>query len=398
MKIKSKIHSLQKEIISLRRDFHQYPELGWKEFRTSEKIVNYLKGIDVEIERIAYPGVVAILRGKKPGATLLMRSDMDALPIQEENDIPYKSLHPGLMHACGHDGHMAILLVVAKILSEYKDAINGNIKFVFQPDEESAEGAKKMIEEGILENPKVNASIGLHLWSHLQTGFIGLKTGAIMASLSTFKVKIIGRGGHTGYPEAAIDPIIAAANIIQQVQTIQTREMSRLNPLIIMFGKVSGGTANNIIPDTVEMEGTLRFLNQGGERETINPNKRFIELIHSIAKCHRVKVEIQVKEKNKMVINEPDMVQIIRSSAKHVLGKNNIIDFSCTASEDFSEFSHCVPSVFYFLGCTPLGQKNYVSHHNCFFDIDENALALGVEIQVRSALEYFNHSHFIENN
>ena len=389
MKLKSKINSLKDEVIYLRRDFHQYPELGWNEFRTSEKISQYLNDIGLEVNIVASTGVMGLLRGKAKGPTLLMRADMDALPIQEMNEVSYKSVNPGVMHACGHDGHMAMLMVTAKILSEYKDKIHGNIKFVFQPNEESAEGSKAMIRDGILENPRVDKAMGMHLWSQLGSGLIGIKTGAVMASLSTFKINIIGKGGHTGYPEYAIDPIIAAADMIQQVQLIQTRETSQLNPIIIMFGKIKGGKKNNIIPDCVEIEGTLRYLNQTGNQEFMNPKERIKELIHLVAQIHRVKVVIDLIEKNKMVVNCPDMVEIIRTSAKSVVGDKNIVDFVSTASEDFSEFSHYVPSVFYFLGCGHKEIKNRVSHHNCYFNIDEEVLPVGIEIQVHSALNFF---------
>ncbi|MDD4363107.1 MAG: M20 family metallopeptidase, partial [Atribacterota bacterium] len=294
MEIKKKISLLKDEIISLRRDFHAHPELGWNEFKTSEKIVKYLENIGLDVKEVARPGVVGLLKGKKEGPTLMMRADMDALPIQEMNEISYKSLNNGVMHACGHDGHMAMQLVTAKILSEYKEELEGNIKFVFQPNEETAEGAKEMIKEGVLENPKVDAAIGMHLWSQLDSGLVGLKTGAVMASLAYLKVKVTGKGGHTGYPEQAIDPIIAAADIVQKIQILQTREKSQLDPTIIVFGKITAGSKNNIIPESVELEGTIRKLELIENQSNYNLEKRLKELLFSFEQSHRVRIDLDL--------------------------------------------------------------------------------------------------------
>ncbi|MDD5635625.1 MAG: amidohydrolase [Candidatus Caldatribacteriota bacterium] len=390
MELKPIVNLLINEAVSLRRDFHRFPEIGWNEVRTSKKIYQYLEEINLEVKKIASTGVIGLLRGKKKGPTLLIRSDIDALPVQEMNEVSYKSTIPGVMHACGHDGHMAMLLIAAKILSKYyKNRINGNIKFVFQPDEESAEGAKRIIKEGVLSNPKVNAAMGIHLWSQLEKGTVGIKDGAIMASLATFRIKVVGKGGHTGYPDHAIDPVMAAANIIQQIQIIQTREINQLNPLIIMIGKISGGKKNNIIPDFVELEGTIRYLERDKYQKSIKPIERFKELIYSISQVNRVQIEIEITEKNKMVVNDKQLTEIIKSAAIKVVDRDKIIDFTCSASEDFSEFSHTVPSVFYFLGCGNSNIEKRVSHHNCFFNIDEDMLPIGIEMHVQSALEFF---------
>jgi len=260
MRIKSEIEELKEELICLRRDFHMHPELGFQEIRTSGIVESYLKECGLEVKTgIAKTGVVGLLRGKNPGRTVLIRADMDALPIEEETDLPYKSVHEGKMHACGHDGHTAMLLVAAKILARHKDEIKGNVKFVFQPNEEDA-GAKIMIEEGVLENPHVDASLGLHLWTPIESGKLGIAAGAIMASSDYFKLTITGKGGHGGAPHTSVDPVICATNIIQTVQSIQTREVDALKPTVITFCKINCGSSPIIIPDRIVLEGSIRCL------------------------------------------------------------------------------------------------------------------------------------------
>lgn len=391
MNIKKRITSLKSELIELRRDFHKHPELGFKEYRTSEIVANYLGKCGLNVKRgIARTGVVALLEGNAPGPTLLLRADMDALPIQEETEAPYKSINNGVMHACGHDAHTAILLVAAKILSDYREKIKGNIKFVFQPNEEVG-GAKVMVEEGVLETPHVNAAMGLHLWTPIESGKIGITAGPITAALDVFNLKIKGKGGHTGYPENAVDPIIAAANIIQTIQTIQTREISALRPTIIMFTKIKSGVKPNIIPDKVSLEGTMRYLYKGGEKNEENLEKRFERIVEAICKTYRTKYKLKFYNENQPVINDLNMTKLVRSTAEKVLGDiDRIIPFMSTAGEDFSEFAEKVPSVFYFVGAGNKEKKSYYPHHNPRFNIDEDAMSIGVEMQVRSTLEFFN--------
>ena len=396
MKIKEDVRALEAELIDLRRTFHKYPELSWQESRTSEKIYHYLKQLGLAVQQYPSKGVVGFLQGEKAGPTLLLRADMDALPIQEQTQVSYQSVYPGVMHACGHDGHMAMLMIAAKLLKKYKKLIPGNIKFVFQPCEESMGGAKAMISEGVLANPKVDAAMGLHLWSPLKSGVIGIKSGSIMAALSLFSIKVIGQGGHTGYPENAIDPIIAASDIIQKVQLIQTRRMSQLNPTIIMFGKIEGGTKCNIIPDQVLLEGTIRYLNDDNQLNQGIPEKKMKELVQSIAKTHQVRLEMIFNQENKMVINHPGMTSLVRRITEELSGITGVNKMTCTASEDFSEFSHQVPSVFYFLGCGNPEKKSNISHHNPFFNIDEDVLSVGVECHIRSALRFFKEKNLFD--
>ncbi|PKP61193.1 amidohydrolase [Candidatus Atribacteria bacterium HGW-Atribacteria-1] len=391
MNIKKKISSLKDELIELRRDFHKHPELGFEEYRTSKIAANYLEKCGLDVKRgIAKTGVVALLKGNTQGPTLLLRADMDALPIQEENEVPYKSVNNGVMHACGHDAHTAMLLVAAKILSDYQEKIKGNIKFVFQPNEEVG-GAKIMVEEGVLETPHVNAAMGLHLWTPIESGKIGVTAGPITATLDVFNLKIKGKGGHTGYPENAVDPIIAAANIIQTIQTIQTREISALKPTIIMFTKIKSGVKSNIIPQEVSLEGTIRYFYKEGVKNEGKLKKRFERIVEAICKAYRTKYKLKFYNENQSVINDLNMTKLVRSTAEKVLGNiDRIIPYMSTAGEDFSEFVGRVPSVFYFVGAGNKEKKSCYPHHNPRFNIDEDAMSIGVEMHVRSALEFLN--------
>jgi amidohydrolase len=344
------VSGLEDEVKDLRRDFHMYPELGFQEFRTAEKIEEYLKNLGLKPERVADTGVVSVLEGGGSGPTLLLRADMDALPVTEENKIPYASLNNGIMHACGHDAHMAILLGAAKILVKYKDIIKGNIKFVFQPNEEIA-GAKILIDAGVLENPKVNSAMGLHIWAPLKSGEIGLKAGPVFASMDIFKITVKGKGGHTGYPETAVDPIIAAADIIQTSQIIQTREISLLKPTVLIFSKVNAGATNNIIPETVTLQGSLRYLYEGGSESPEHPSDRLKRIVKGVCETHNCSFDMNLERENSVLVNDPEMVEIMRVAATVTLGDDrNIVEHVTMAGEDFAEFAREVPSVFAYLG------------------------------------------------
>lgn len=363
-----------------------YPELGFEEWRTSNKISDYLESIGLEVKAgIAKTGVVGLLRGETTGPVILLRADMDALPIREANEISYKSLNEGKMHACGHDGHIAMLLVAAKILSQYKHEINGNIKFVFQPCEEIA-GAKFMIEEGILEQPHVDAALGIHLWTPLETGEIGITAGPMMAAMDNFRLTIEGKTGHTGSPESAIDPIVAAADIISATQSIQTREINAMNPLLIMFAKIEGGTATNIVPEKVQLEGAIRYLYEAGQEG----EKRFERIIRGICEAYRTSYKLQFTCSNRLLSNNSQMAMLVRNVAEKLVPNQEriISDIRCMGGDDFSEFTLRIPSAFYFVGAGNKEKETDYPHHHSRFNIDEDALSLGVEMHVRTALEY----------
>jgi amidohydrolase len=392
MNIPEKINNLKDELISLRRDFHQHPELGFQEYRTAQIVADYLERCGLKVKRgVAKTGVVGLLEGSSPGPTLLLRADMDALPIQEENEVPYKSTHEGVMHACGHDAHTAILLIAAKILTDYRKEIKGNIKFIFQPNEEVEGGAETMVKEGILENPHVDAALGLHLWSPINTGKIGIVSGPIMASSYYFILKVKGRGGHGGAPHTSVDPVICAANIIQTIQILQTREIDALKPTVITFCKINCGSSNIIIPNEISLEGSIRCLYQGSEEV----RKRFEQIIKSICKTHRATYELKFKCGNRLLSNDVGMTELVKSVAGEVIGTGNIqtSNIRMLIGEDFAEFALKVPSAFYFVGTGNKEKNTDYPHHNSRFNIDEDSLLIGVEMHIRTVLKYLNNSN-----
>lgn len=388
MGIKAEVDKLREELIELRRDFHKHPELGLQEHRTADKIESYLKPLGLEVSRIGETGVVGLLKGNQPGRTLMLRADIDALPVQEMTDVLYKSVHEGVMHACGHDGHTAMLLVAAKILCGHKDALRGNIKFLFQPNEENMH-AGFLVEKGVLENPTVDAACGIHLMTPLETGKIGVASGPVMAGMHTFKLVIKGMGGHTGFPQESIDPIIAAANLVQTTQIIQSREIDAFKPTVIVFGRIEGGTTSNVIPDQVELEGTIRYLYDAEAAGEDHPRKKFERIVKHVCETHRTRFEVDYPYNHPAVINDFEMIQFVRTAAAKVVdSEDEIVPFVTMVGEDFCEFANRVPSAFYFIGAGNRDKGADYPHHHACFNIDEAALAIGLEMHVRSALAY----------
>jgi amidohydrolase len=391
MEIAERISALKEELIELRRDFHRHPELGLKEQRTGDKVSAYLEALGLEVFRSNVTGVVGVLRGAKPGPTLLLRADIDALPIEEDTGLPFASVNKGVMHACGHDAHTAMLMVAAKILSEMREAISGNIQFVFEPNEENV-GALAMIEEGIMEDPKVDAAMGLHVWAPLAVGKVGITAGPVMAGMEHFELVVEGRGGHTATPQSAVDPILAAAAVIQNVQMIQTREVDVLKePTIIMFGKIEGGTASNVIPDAVTLSGTMRYMFEGAADSPDNPKSRFERIVANTCKAHRADYRLSYLYGHPTLVNNKEMACLAAEAAESAIHpKPEIVSFVTLAGEDFSEFACRVPSVFCFLGAGKPGREENFPHHHPKFDIDETALPGGVALLVDSALRFFD--------
>lgn len=392
MDINKIIAETKTETIELRRDFHRHPELGMQEFRTGDKVVEYLNACGLENTRLNITGVSGLLKGDHPGPTLLMRADMDALPIQEETDTTHKSVCNGVMHACGHDAHTAMLMVAAKILSGLKGHLKGNIKFVFEPNEENV-GALAMIDEGLMENPRVDACMGLHVWNQLPLGKVGITAGPVMAGMAHFDLMVKGRGGHTATPQSAVDPILTAAAVVQSVQAIQTREIDALKePTIIMFGKIQGGSASNVIPESVMLSGTIRYFFEGSEQSPNHPKNRFERMVSNICAAHRAEYELSFKYEHPTLVNHPEMCDLIRAVAAGELDPPpELVSFVTLAGEDFSEFAARAPGVFCFIGAGKTGAKNF-PHHHPRFDIDEDALQTGVELLVRGALHFFETS------
>ena len=385
--IKNKILNLKKEMIEVRRDFHQYPELGFKEERTAKLVANYLRNLGLEVKTdIAKTGVVGLLRGQREGKTLLLRSDMDALPIQEKNEVEYKSKNEGVMHACGHDGHMAILLTTAKILSDFQKEMKGNIKLIFQPAEEGPGGARLMIEQGVMSAPQVDAAIGLHLWNYLPIGKVGIRSGPLMASMDSFTIKIKGKSGHGAIPHDAIDAIVMSSHVISALQTIVSREVSPLKSAVVSVGTIKGGYGFNIIADEVDMEGTVRALDI--ELQKTLP-ERMERILKGVTSSMRGEYELNYQFLYPITVNDEGMAQLVRKACTSIVGAEKVIIAEQTmGGEDMAFFLQKVPGCLFFLGSANREKGFDSPHHHPRFDFDEDAMPLGVEILSTIALEF----------
>ena len=363
--------------INLRRDFHQFPELGFQEFRTSEIIAKELENLGyVVIKNIGKTGVIGILQGKLEGPTILLRFDMDALPILEENEKEYVSKNPGIMHACGHDGHMAIGLTVAKILSTLKNKIKGTIKFIFQPAEEGLGGALATIDDGVLENPKPDYCLGLHLWNEKPLGWIGFNSGAMMAAADTFEIIVSGKGGHGGLPHKAIDPIVTAASIITSAQTIISRNVSPLENAVVSFGSIQGGSTFNVIPNSVRLTGTIRTFDLNIRKNIFDRLEKIIYSISESMGCH---ASFRIDEVTPAVINDSNVISVLkRVCAEQLPGFSLDDNFRTMGSEDFSLFLNQIHGCFFFVGSANSEKNLIFGHHHPRFDFDENVFPIAV--------------------
>ncbi len=377
-KIKSLSQSYSQEVVGLRRHLHANPELSYQEYNTVKFVAQTLRSFGIEpTEGIATTGLVAEVKGKNPGKkTVALRADMDALPIIEANDVPYKSKNTGVMHACGHDVHTSSLLGTAKILNEVKDQFEGTVRFLFQPGEEkNPGGASYMIRDGALKNPTPSVIIGQHVFPLLPAGKIGVREGMYMASSDEIYLKVIGKGGHGAAPELAIDPVVIASHIIIALQQVISRNASPKQPTVLTFGKISGGTAVNIIPDEVIIDGTFRAMNEAWRAEGLKKIKKMAE---SIAEGMGGKCEVTISHGYPYLENNPEVTRRIKKAAEEYVGKENVVDIDITlGSEDFAFYSHVVPASFYRLGTRneAKGITSYV--HTPTFNIDEDALAIG---------------------
>ena len=377
-KIKSLSESYSKEVVELRRHLHAHPELSYEEFNTATFVAERLRsyGIDPK-EGVATTGIVALIKGKNPEKkTVALRADMDALPIEEATNVPYKSTRPGVMHACGHDVHTSSLLGTAKILSEIKDEFEGTVKLIFQPGEEkNPGGASYMIRDGALQNPTPASIIGQHVMPLVPVGKIGFREGMYMASSDEIYLKVIGKGGHGAAPELTIDPIVIASHIIIALQQIISRNASPKQPTVLTFGRIMGEGATNIIPNEVSMAGTFRALNEEWRKSGL---EKIEKMARSIAEGMGGKCEVRISHGYPYLENNPELTRRIRQAAEAYVGKENVVDLDLTlGSEDFAYYSHVVPASFYRLG-TRNESKGITSYvHTPTFDIDEDALKIG---------------------
>jgi amidohydrolase len=379
------------QLISDRRNFHRHPELGYNEQLTSHTVAERLTRYGYEVKTgVGGTGVVGLLAKSvgSPVRTLLYRADMDALPVQEENQIDYRSQNDGVMHACGHDAHVAIALAVAKQMITERDSLPGNIKFAFQPAEEGGNGAIAMISDGVLEDPRVTAAVGLHVWNNMPVGTAGIYAGPMMAAVDEFELVVTGRGGHGAMPHQTVDAIVCAAQIVTALQTVVSRNVAPLDSAVVTVGKFIAGTAFNIISDTATLRGTVRTFN----KETHAKIPEMVErVIRGVSEAMGATYDLSYKRHTPPLVNNQEMCDLVFECAAEVLGRDNISrdeSVRTMGGEDMSYFLEQVPGCYFFLGTRNEARGLVHPHHSARFDIDESALALGVEIMTRVARRY----------
>lgn len=388
--LKAEIDELVPDLIAMRRDLHEHPELAFEEVRTSGIVTQRLRSLGLEVQTgVAKTGVVGLLRGgaSKPGAkTIAIRADMDALPIHELNEIDYRSQTEGKMHACGHDGHTSIALAVADILSKRRAEFAGNVKFIFQPAEETMSGARPMVKEGALEG--VDGIIGLHLWSPLPMGRVGVRAGTVFASADRFVLTVRGKGGHAAMPHGAVDPIVISAQIITALQTLISRETSPFSQAVITIGTINAGTAFNIIPETAVLEGTMRAFSNEHRAKLL---RRIQELTSGIASAMGGSCHIEIFDGCPPCINDTAITELVHKAAVESVGEQAVDsseDVMTTGSEDMAFFLDAVPGCYFLVGAHNEEKGAAYAHHHPRFNIDEDALPVGVEVLTRAALEF----------
>ncbi len=398
--LEKEINAVESKVIEWRRDFHQNPELGNREFRTAEKIAAHLKSLGIEVQTgVAKTGVVGVLKGKRDGKVVALRADIDALPVEERVDLPFKSTAKGtyrgnevpVMHACGHDTHIAILMGVAEVLAKNND-FAGTVKFIFQPAEEGAPpgeegGAELMVKEGVLKNPDVDAIFGLHIGAGQDIGTIAYKAGGIMAASQSFEINVKGKQSHGSTPWTSIDPIMASVKIIDGLQTIISRESPLTQEAAVLsIGKINAGVRSNIIPESAQIIGTLRTLDYNMQAHI---NKRMQEMVPAIAAAYRAEATIDIAKGYPITYNHLDLTAQMLPSMEKAAGKENVVLIKAiTGAEDFSFFQKEVPGVYFFLGGKTPGDKTAAPHHTPDFHIDENGLLLGVKTFVQMTTDY----------
>jgi amidohydrolase len=381
--IRPEIQALQPNIVAWRRRLHQYPELGFREHLTAAFVHQRLEEWGITHQTgIAGTGIVAILIGSTPGPVLAIRADMDALPILEENDVPYRSLHKGTMHACGHDGHTAIALATAYYLSQHPHTFGGTVKIIFQPAEEGPGGAAPMIAEGVLKNPDVDAIIGLHLWNNLPLGTVGVRSGPLMAAVELFDCEIQGKGGHGAIPQQTIDSILVASQVVNALQTIVARNVNPLDAAVVTVGSFHAGRTHNVIADTAEITGTVRYFNP--ELAALLP-QRIEQVIAGVCQSHGAAYKLNYRKLYPAVINDAAIAFLVRSVAENVVETSAgvVPDCQTMGGEDMSYFLQAVPGCYFFLGSANETLGLAYPHHHPRFDFDETALSMGVELFAR---------------
>lgn len=380
--------AIQTSLINWRRDLHQIPEIDYNLPMTSQYIKCRLDEMNISYNIIAKSGIIAVIEGNRAGPTIAIRADMDALPMKEETGLSYASKN-NFMHACGHDAHMAILLGVAKVISENKKALKGNVKLLFQPAEETTGGAKVMIEEGCLDNPKVDMVMCLHVCHMVDAGKIGVSYGPTTAASDSFRVKVIGKGGHGAYPHLCIDPVTTASEIISNIQKISSREIAPTHPVVLTVGKIEGGTAPNIIPQFVEFIGIVRCA-YPEDRKFIE--KRFKQICSNIASSNGAQVEIEYSHGYPACINDMDCTELLSKSASKIVGEENVIQMEelDMGVDDIAYYLEKTPGTYFYLGTRNPEKEAIYSEHHPKYNIDEDALWIGTAVYAQAILDYFN--------
>ncbi|NOY52002.1 MAG: amidohydrolase [Deltaproteobacteria bacterium] len=384
--IKEKTYAIREELIALRRHLHRHPELGNKEIQTSELLRKHLSGMNLEVKTgLAVTGITALLRGGAPGRTIGIRSDMDALPIQDKKKTSYRSEVPGVMHACGHDLHMATLIGAARVLSQFQDRLPGNVKFIFQPCEERVLGADRMIAAGVLDNPPVSVMLGFHSYPLLPTGVIGIKQGVMMASADLFSIHLYGKAGHAAKPHLAVDAIAIAAMVIHALHLIVSSRIDPVHPALVSIGMIRGGTAENIVCDHVELRGTIRT--------TSNKTRKLIfekieKKVRGITEGMEGRYRLNIDRGSPLLNNHPVITRIVEECATEILGPERVQSLTepSLGGEDFSSYIEKVPGTYFRIGTGNPAKDTCHYLHSDLFDVDETAIPEAVQVLCWSVL------------
>lgn len=387
MSIEEILNDIKDELIGVRRHIHRNPELSFQEYRTTSYIGKILTKYGIEYKKFDNnPGLMALIKGENAGKTIGLRADIDALPISENTGLEYSSNNPGVMHACGHDLHTTILIGCAIILNQFKKEMYGNIKLIFQPAEETQEGAKAIIDEDVLLEPEVDALVALHTWPELPTGTIGIKKGAMTAASDYINISVEGKSGHAAHPETSVDPIILASYILTSLQTIVSRELPPLEGAVLTIGHISGGDAPNIIPEKVNLSGMIRTLNNETRNKMINSIER---IATNIAKGFGGDAKVDYKRASPSVINDESLTEILIRSAEKSLGKEKVVilENPSLGSEDFAYFLQDKPGVFFRLGTSNDNADTKRPLHDAKIKFDEEAMYTGIQVVCETALD-----------
>ena len=386
MDFKEEAKELFDYLVRTRRDFHRYPELGFQENRTSAVVAESLAELGLEVQPgIGQTGVVGLLDGKLPGPTVLVRFDMDALPVTEENGNEYASLTRGVMHACGHDGHMAMGLGLARMLTRHREHIAGTVKFLFQPAEEGLGGALAVMADGALDNPRPDVALAMHLWNNLSLGQVRVTDGPAMAASSIFTLAIHGKGGHGAAPHKSVDPILAAAHTVAALQSIVSRNIDPLESVVVTVGQMAAGSTYNVIPEVAELKGTVRSYHNDLHRLAY---RRILEMAQSMAAAFRCSASMETVAIVPAVVNAPEPTAVVRAAAIQMVGADNVVDGRSMEAEDMGYILEEIPGCYFFIGARNEEKGLDYPHHHPRFDFDERAMINGVATMAEAVAAY----------